>query len=71
MTIEDALHRLEKYIDNAYGSGTPFVYVVHGRGTGALKKAVQDYLSHHSRIDRFHAADAGQGGDAVTIVFFK
>lgn len=71
LTVEEALHRLEKYLDSAYGSGTPFVYVVHGRGTGALKKAVQDFLSQHNRVDRFHAADAGQGGDAVTIVFFK
>ena len=71
LMVDEALAKLEKYLDNAYGSGIPFVYVVHGRGTGALKKAVQEYLSGHSRVDRFHAADAGEGGDAVTIVYIK
>lgn len=71
MLVDEALTRLEKYLDNAYGSGIPFVYVVHGRGTGALKKAVHDYLSGHSRVDRYHVADASEGGDAVTIVYIK
>lgn len=71
MLVDEALTKLEKYLDNAYGSGIPFVYVVHGRGTGALKKAVHDYLSGHSRVDRYHVADASEGGDAVTIVYIK
>jgi DNA mismatch repair protein MutS2 len=71
MLVDEALTKLEKYLDNAYGSGIPFVYVVHGRGTGALKKAVHDYLSGHNRVDRYHVADASEGGDAVTIVYIK
>lgn len=71
MLVDEALAKLEKYLDNAYGSGIPFVYVVHGRGTGALKKAVHDYLSGHNRVDRYHVADASEGGDAVTIVYIK
>jgi DNA mismatch repair protein MutS2 len=71
LSVDEATAKLEKYLDSAYGEGVPFVYVVHGRGTGILRKAIHDYLSGHSRVDRFHAADAGQGGDAVTIVYIK
>lgn len=71
LMVDEALAKLEKYLDNAYGSGIPFVYVVHGRGTGTLKKAVHDFLSGHSRVDRYHVADANEGGDAVTIVYIK
>jgi len=71
MPIEDALHKLERYLDSAFGAGLPFIYIVHGRGSGALKKAIQDYLPLNLRVDRFHLADIKDGGDAVTIVFLK
>ncbi len=71
MPIEDALIRLERYLDSAFGAGMPFVYIVHGRGSGALRKAIQDYLPQNQRVDRFQLAQPNEGGDAVTIVFLK
>jgi len=71
MPIEDALVKLERYLDSAYSAGMPFVYIVHGRGSGVLRKAIQDYLPHCPRVDRFNLAQPDEGGDAVTIVFLK
>ncbi|HOO96313.1 MAG TPA: endonuclease MutS2 [Caldisericia bacterium] len=71
LPIDEALLRLERYLDSAYGAGLPFVYIVHGRGTGALRKSITDFLPNSPRVDRFHLADEADGGDAVTIVFLK
>ncbi len=71
LPIEDALIKLERYLDSAFGAGMPFVYIVHGRGSGVLRKAIQDFLPHNQRVDRFHLAQPNEGGDSVTIVFLK
>lgn len=71
MPIEDALLQLERHLDKAYAASVPFIYVVHGRGSGALRKAISEYLSKNSNVDRFNLANPNEGGDAVTIVFLK
>jgi DNA mismatch repair protein MutS2 len=71
LPTSDALIKLDRYLDSAYGAGLPFVYVVHGRGTGALRKAITEFLPSSPRVDRFHLADESEGGNAVTIVFLK
>ena len=71
LQIPDALVKLQKYLDSAFGAGLPFVYIVHGRGTGALRKSISEFLPTSPRVDRFHLADEADGGDAVTIVFLK
>ncbi len=71
LKVVDAIVKLEHYLDQAYGAGIPFVYIVHGRGTGTLRKSITEFLPTSPRVDRFHLADESEGGDAVTIVFLK
>ncbi len=67
--VEDALEKLESYIDAAYLSGLPFGRIIHGKGTGALRKAVQERLREHSLISKSITAPPKEGGDGVTIVY--
>jgi DNA mismatch repair protein MutS2 len=68
---EDALVRLEKYIDDALLAGYPRVSIIHGKGTGALRTGVQNYLKNHRQVKSFHFGSANEGGTGVTIVEFK
>jgi DNA mismatch repair protein MutS2 len=66
--VEDAMERLEDYIDAAYLSGLPFARIIHGKGTGALRKAVQERVRQHPLISKVTAATPKEGGDGVTII---
>ncbi|GMB07399.1 DNA mismatch repair protein MutS2 [Thermolongibacillus altinsuensis] len=68
---EDALLRLEKYIDDALLAGYPRVSIIHGKGTGALRKGVQQYLQNHRSVKSFRFGEATEGGTGVTIVELK
>jgi DNA mismatch repair protein MutS2 len=70
LRVEDALPRLEQYLDDAYRSQVPFVRVVHGKGTGALRKAVREYLSGHPLVSSFRSGEQGEGDTGVTVVKF-
>lgn len=70
-TVDEALAELDKYLDDAYLSHLPSVRVVHGKGTGALRKAVHNYLRRQKYVDNFHLAEFGEGDAGVTIVEFK
>lgn len=65
--VEDAL---ERYLEDAYRSGLPYVRIIHGKGTGALRKTVTDYLRSHPAVKRSAAAPANEGGDGATIAYF-
>ncbi len=67
--VEDALEKLDAYIDAAYLSGLPFGRIIHGKGTGALRKAVQERLREHTLISKSVTAPPKEGGDGVTIVY--
>lgn len=71
MRCEEALEHLSKYLDDAYGSNMSQVKIVHGIGTGVLRKAVWDYLKKCKNVKTFHYGDAYDGSTAVTIVEFK
>lgn len=71
MRSEEALRVLGKYLDNCYGANMKTVKIVTGIGTGALKKAVWDYLSHLKTVKDYHYADYYDGGSAATVVEFK
>lgn len=66
--VEDALEEVERYLDNAALAGMPFVRILHGKGTGALRQAIRQQLSHHPLVKSQASADAKDGGDGVTIV---
>ncbi|WP_059171335.1 endonuclease MutS2 [Bacillus sp. FJAT-27445] len=68
---EDALVKVEKYIDDALLAGYPRVSIIHGKGTGALRQGVQEYLRNHRSVKKIRFGDAGEGGTGVTIAEFK
>lgn len=63
----DAISRLERHIQTNYAANQPWVEIVHGRGTGALREAVQNHLKTHSLVARYYYAPHNTGGDGVTI----
>lgn len=69
--VEDALSKLDDYIDAAYLSGIPFGRIIHGKGTGALRKAVQERVGEHPLISKAVAAPPKEGGDGVTIIYMQ
>ena len=70
-TTDEAIFELDKYIDDAYIAHIPIVRIIHGRGTGALKKAVQDFCRKSTIIKSYRLGDFDEGGDGVTIVTFS
>ncbi|HHU07790.1 MAG TPA: endonuclease MutS2 [Clostridiaceae bacterium] len=65
--VEDALLELDNYLDDATLAGLNTVRIVHGKGTGALRSAVGDFLAHDKRVSGFRLGGQGEGGDGVTI----
>lgn len=70
-TTDEAIAVLDKYLDDAYISHLPSVRIVHGKGTGALRKAVWDYLKRQKYVKTYHLAEYGEGDAGVTIAEFK
>lgn len=68
---ENALLRVEKYIDDALLAAYPRVSIIHGKGTGALRQGVQEYLRNHRAVKNIRFGEAGEGGSGVTVVEFK
>ncbi|WP_010099066.1 endonuclease MutS2 [Ornithinibacillus scapharcae] len=66
--FEDALLKLEKYVDDAVLAGYPKVFIIHGKGTGALRKGVQDFVKKHPSIASSRQGAAGEGGSGVTVL---
>ncbi len=67
----DAIATLDKYIDDAYLSNLSQIRIVHGKGTGALRKAVHDHLKRNPHVSEFHLAEFGEGDAGVTIASLK
>lgn len=66
--VEDALPIVEKALDSAILGGLSSLRIIHGKGTGRLKKAVWDYLSEHSLVRSFRYGEPREGGEGVTVV---
>lgn len=71
MTVDEALAHLDKYLDDAYIAHLPSVRIVHGKGTGALRKAVQQHLKRQKYVKDYHLGEFGEGDSGVTIAEFK
>lgn len=69
--FENAISRVEKYVDDALLAGYSSVSIIHGKGTGALRSGVQEYLKNHRSVKRIRFGEAGEGGTGVTVVEFK
>lgn len=61
---------LEPYLEQAYRSGAPFVRIIHGKGTGALRQVVRELLARNPAVQRFETAGPSEGGDGATVAFF-
>ena len=67
-TVEEAARRVDKFIDGAALAGKPQVRVIHGHGTGALRRGLAEFLSTHPLVESLHAEAQERGGTAVTVV---
>ncbi|HLY25317.1 MAG TPA: Smr/MutS family protein, partial [Aggregatilineales bacterium] len=66
--VEDAVGQVDNYLDAAYMAGLPFVRIIHGKGTGALRQAIREALHGHPLVNSFERGDDKEGGDGVTVV---
>ena len=70
-TVDEAIAELDKYLDDAYIAHVKSVRIVHGKGTGALRKGVHNYLKRQKHVASFRLGEFGEGDAGVTIVEFK
>lgn len=71
MTVEEALMEADQFIDHAVMTGLTVVYLIHGKGTGALRKAIHQHLRGHKNVKSFRLGRYGEGEDGVTVVELK
>ena len=68
LTLDEALPKLDKYLNDAFMAGFYQVKIIHGKGTGTLRQAVRKILDKHPLVDSYRLAVYGEGGGGVTIV---
>jgi DNA mismatch repair protein MutS2 len=68
MRAEEALEIVDKYVEDAYLGGLPFVRIIHGKGTGVLRQVVREHLGRHALVRSLQTAEAREGGEGATIV---
>jgi len=68
LTIDDALWRLDQYLNDAFMAGLSSVRIVHGKATGKLRHAVHESLARHPLVKSYRLADYGEGDYGVTLV---
>lgn len=68
LTVDEALLKLDKYLNNAFMAGLYQVRVIHGKGTGTLRQAVREELAKHPLVKSYRLAGYGEGGAGVTMV---
>ena len=70
-TVDQATHRVDKFLDEAFMAGAETVRIVHGHGKGALRRAMAELLTGHAHVERFNPAPPNQGGAGATVVALK
>ena len=68
LTIDEALLKLDRYLNDAFMAGLYQVRIIHGKGTGSLRQAVIEKLAQHPLVNSYRPAGYGEGGEGVTIV---
>lgn len=69
--IEEAIYEIDKFLDDAYIVGLKEISIIHGKGTGVLRKGVQNYLRGHKFVKKFRDGEFNEGGHGVTVVELK
>jgi DNA mismatch repair protein MutS2 len=69
--VDEALKNLEYYLDKAFLAGLPWVRIIHGMGTGTLRKAVREKCASHPQVKNFESGRENEGGDGVTVISFQ
>jgi len=67
-TVDDALLDVDRYLDEAVRARLPQVTVIHGKGTGRLRKALHDFLRGHPHVRQFRLGERGEGDEGATVV---
>lgn len=67
--VEEVAERLDKYLDDAFLAGLPFVRIIHGKGTGTLRRAVRQQLDHHPLVRSHRLGERGEGEEGVTVAY--
>jgi DNA mismatch repair protein MutS2 len=70
-TADEAVEKTDAFLDRALKEDWPYIYVLHGHGTGALKNAVRDYLNDSRYVESFRPGEREEGGDGVTLVWLR
>jgi len=68
LTVDEALLKLDKYLNDAFMAGLYQVRVIHGKGTGTLRQVIRKQLARHPLVKSYRPAEYGEGGAGVTIV---
>lgn len=68
LTVDEALWRLDRYLNDAFMAGLSSVRIVHGKGTGKLRRAVHESLLRHPLVKSYRLGDYGEGDYGITIV---
>ena len=71
MRFEEAFNKLDRYLDDANAAGLHSARIVHGKGTGVLRDMVRKELSKRNYIQRYDYALPAEGGEGVTVAYFK
>ncbi len=69
--VDDAIDRVDRFVDESLIAERDAVFVIHGHGTGALKNAVREHARGHAAISKWRAGEASEGGDGVTVLFLE
>jgi DNA mismatch repair protein MutS2 len=67
-TVDEGLPMVERYLDDAFRAAVPSARIIHGKGTGVLRKHVRDFLAHHPLVKSYEEAAREEGGEGVTVV---
>jgi len=69
--LDEALPRVEEFLDHAARNGRARVLLIHGKGTGAMRRAVRELLDRHPLVTRYETAERAEGGEGVTVAYIE